>query len=234
MRRVPWPSQAKIRSWSLNVTAHSRGAGNMPGHPKYGLGTGAHFAGSLQIAPMLSEDALDFQGFLHSLRGRGGTFLLAMPSGYDVSSTLTRYTDTTYFTDDTFYSDYLAAEAGALSAVAAADGETVDIGALSASSFVTDGAFLWIGEQDRGQLVQIVSLASTVATVRPRMRFTFPAGTPVYAGRVAAEFRLNQVVPPLPLTGFQSKDFELAIREVRADELHAQGAGGALLLVLGA
>lgn len=233
MRRVEWPAQAKIRNWSLNVTAHSRGAGGMPSHPKYGRGSGAYFAGSLQIVPMSSDDALDFQGFLHSLRGRGGSFVLSMPSGNDLTSLLSRYTDTTYYTDDTFYSDYLAAEAGALAAAGGADGETVDIGSLSASDFVTPGAFLRIGEIELGQLVQIVSIAGNVATIRPRLRFPFPIGTAVYAGRVAAEFRLDQTVPPLPLTGFRSKDFELAIREVRADEEHAAGAGAALLMLIG-
>lgn len=216
MRRVTWPRAAKIRGFSLNVEAHSRGSSTPDGENTFGVGGGAHFKGKVQIAPMTADDALDFQGFLHSLRGRGGTFYMEIPNGY-TSNTLARFTDGTTFADNTTFDDLVAGEAGALDASAAIGATSVDIGTLSASSFAVPGAYMWIGNLGLGQLVQIVSLAGEVATIRPRLRLAFDAGAPVSVGRVTAEFRLNQNTPALPLTGFRSKDFELAIIEVRQE-----------------
>ena len=79
MRDATWPAAAKIRNWSLAITAHSRGDTGTGGHYAFERGPGAMWTGRLDVPPMCSEDAAEFRAFLHSLRGRSGTFGLPLP-----------------------------------------------------------------------------------------------------------------------------------------------------------
>ncbi len=79
MRNQTWPAAARIADWSLAITAHSRGDTGAGGHYEFERAPGASWAGSFTVPPMSTANALAFRAFLHSLRGRSGTFSIAVP-----------------------------------------------------------------------------------------------------------------------------------------------------------
>lgn len=212
MREAYWPDFVKVADWQLTVVAHSRGGEGQSGHYNYARGPGARLIGSVSVVPMATADALEFRAFLHSLRGRGGTFLMRPP--YKPGNRRAIYTDGKKYDDGTVYTDTVVAEEGALAADAAADAATINVGTLSGSTFMAPGRFLRVGPLGSGgQLVRVVSLAGNIATIRPRLRNAYPTGTVICVGRPLAEFRINGEVPAVPLRFGRSLDMQIAIRE---------------------
>lgn len=225
MQNVQWPTDdAKVGKYTLTVKAHSRGLTGKGGEYAYERGPGAHFEGNLEVVPMPTESALVFRAFLHSLRGRGGTFLFRIPVPLDAPdiadgtpvtfSDDTFFSDTTYF-DDFFDADYAPIAFGFLTASAAlGDTEIVIDDDLLASDFFDVGAYLVIGDiETDGQLLRIVSVSGNTVTIRPRLRQAYISGTPLYAGRVTGKFRLDQETPEIPLLGHYANGVSVQIAE---------------------
>lgn len=225
-RLLTWPSAAKV-IWSEipNVSAHNRGAANTGGHYAYEIGPGAVFEATISVQPMLAEVACDFRGFLHSLRGRGGTFLLQAgpvrftpdPCGNSFGGK-THFTDCTKFTDGTtFADDYDPAGPlpATLSSAISAGASSLSIIGHTGSSLFVAGALAVIGDiTNGGQLVRITSVSGATANVIPRVRSAYAVGAPLKIGNVTGLFRLDQEPPAVPLDGFKSAALTLKISEV--------------------
>jgi hypothetical protein len=190
MQNVAWPIAAKVSEWSLTIEAHSRGGEGRGGHYAYERGAGARWRGSLEVLPMATADACAFRAFLHSLRGKSGTFLWAIPAAS-------------------------AAISGTLTASASAGAETITVSsAVSGAVQCGPGAFLVVGDlTTTGQLVRVTGKAGSVLTIRPRLRAAYASGAAVSVGRVRGRFRLDQETPAVPLTGHRSHAVELDIAE---------------------
>ena len=217
MRNQTWPAAAKIRDWSLGIVAHSRGDTGAGGHYEFERGPGAKWSGTISVPPMTTANALAFRAFLHSLRGRSGTFYLTMPSHAiaadtctNRSSGLTRFTDCTRFSDGTQFSDAWTATAFSLSGTLTS---SADAGAtsvkLSKIGALAAGDTLLIG----GQLLRVISISGFDVTVRPRLRSAVTGGTAFSAGAVAGLFRLTTDAPIVPLVNGRSLDVTLEIEE---------------------
>lgn len=229
MYDVAWPSTAKIAGFSLTVEAHSRGGGRQGVFDK---GAGARWHGSLSVTAAAPADGFAFRAFLHSLRGRAGSFLLRLPvkvpaialpaDTFPRGDGRTHYTDGFAFSDGTAYADaYTGGDAyttaGALASAASARASEIAVDApLAASVHCVVGAFLTVGTfPGPAQLVRVVAINATTLTVRPALRTAFAAGTVVTAGKVTARFRLDDdETPVVPMLGRQALPVELNIAEV--------------------
>lgn len=219
MKNVPWPTTAKVLPPQLNIEADSRGGASLGGHAKFERGPGALWRGKLDVVPMRVVDALDFRGFLHSLRGRGGSFLFTIPADvpdrYEVRKT--RFTDGTTFSDGTSFTDsWIATVAsGRLTAAVDAGAASLTINAaLAAQNVVKVGAFLVVGDPESGgQLFRITSVTGSTIGIRPRVREGYEDEADVTVGQVEARFRLDQGTPPVPLDGDMSRSVQIKIVE---------------------
>lgn len=191
MLNQAWPSAAKVDEWSLLIEGHTRGAASREGAATWSRGQGAHWVGRLSVLPMITADALKFRAFLHSLRGRSGSFLLPIPGVQGV----------------TLGSRTLAADI-------AADASSLTLSS-SHASFVA-GAYFTLGALGTdGQLLRVVSVSGTTVTFRPRARVAFTAGAAISVGPVSGLFRLAESTPAIPLRVGRSASFGFAIEEFR-------------------
>lgn len=147
MKNRYWPRTAKIRNWGMTVTAHNRGAANSGGHYAFARGSGARWMGSLEVVPSRPADGQAFRAFLHSLRGRGGTFFLRLPATHApriVSGTNPLGHDDTRFTDDFIFADTTVFADAWFQAVAANGDEENPLGhdetRFADDSFFSDGS----------------------------------------------------------------------------------------------
>lgn len=196
MQNVTWPAVVKIARHSLNVEAHSVGDQGRGGHYAFDVGGGARWRGTLDIPALKIADALTFRAFLHSLRGRSGTFYLTMPGlgGTTVAGTNTN--------------------------VLFPGSDTVELaGSAAAAAKVGDYALVggnWTSFDPLGppQLVRIVALSGSTATVRPRLRQTgLLPGLDLAIGAVVGRFRLDMETPAVPIVGERSRELTLQIIE---------------------
>ncbi len=191
MDSVVWPTAAKIISARPGVESHSRGGGESDsGHYKFKIGGGARVVWSINVAPMCFEDALNFRGFLHSLRGRSGSFLLRVPSKYKgVTPTAT------------------------LSAAVAIGDESLT-SSVWADGEAEVGEWLRVGDTETGQLTRIVAVSGgTSITVRPRLRAAYATSTAIATGSVQARFRLADETPFVPIGPAHAQGFTFSAEE---------------------
>lgn len=222
MRLVNTPAVLKFATWSLRVRAHSRGHSPESGHYAFERAPGARWVGALSVVPRCLPDAFELRGWIHGLRGRSGSFYLRPPyhdepSANPCTGALTKFDDCTQFDDGATFDDIWSAivEGTALLNGAVAAGATsVTLDTISDAGLVTAGAYMRIGDRETGQLVQIVSVSGSTATIRPRLREAWADNTAVALGQPEALFRLaNPVVPSVPLIVGRSLAFELEIEE---------------------
>lgn len=108
MKQRKWPVAAKYTGPELTVFAHSRGGTGRGGHYGYERGKGAAWSGRLGVTSMRTADALTFRAFLHSLRGRSGSFYFPAPivdKPASRPSPKAAYSDGTLYSDGTRYDD---------------------------------------------------------------------------------------------------------------------------------
>lgn len=213
MRDRTWPTAAKLQSWSLTITAHSRGGAGLGGHYRFERGPGARWQGSFTVVPMCTADALEFRAFLHSLRGRSGSFGIDVPSRADAGTDpchgrtagKTQYSDCTDYTDGTSYTDlWILSDALAVAASAGDDTLELDSAAgLQAGDTIVAG----------GQLFRIVSVSGDTLTVRPRVRADISDGAAVARRPINATFRILTDAPIVPLIPGRSRETALEIEE---------------------
>lgn len=219
MRLIPPPASLKYNQFSLRISAHTRGATPESGHYSFERSPGARWVGSLSILPRPLSDAADIRGWIHSLRGRSGSFYLAIPyHDKPVSSASVTYaifTDDYYFTDGYKFDDIVTTTEGTalLDGAASAGDDVVTLDTISDSSVITAGAYMRIGDCATGQLVQIVSVSGSDVTIRPRLREAWADNTPVGIGQPLGRFRLAGAVPTVPMIVGRSLEFELEIEE---------------------
>lgn len=218
-----WPISAHYE-WvqPLSLRAHSRGGENSSGHYGYEIGPGALFEGAFEVKAMGAEEALDFRGFISSLRGKSGSFYsrvpVVTPNTPDPCTAIT--TGKTHATDCTTASDGTTADddyypcacaVGVIAAPIAAQANVFELpSAMVASGAVIPGAFLLLG----AQLLRVVSVSGLNVTVAPRVRSAYGVGTRIDAGAVFGLFRLDQDTPIIPLDGFKSSPLTIKIAEV--------------------
>lgn len=225
-RGVEWPVSARV-VWRepLTLHAHNRGGSNSGGHYAHETAPGAVFEASVEVRPMTADDALDFRGFIHGLRGRGGNFFLQAgplqrtpdPCGNSFGGK-THFTDCTQFTDGTRFADDYDNEAplpGSATTALAAGSSSVPVLGDTGSSLFRAGAFMVVGDLEAGgQLVRVAAVSGGTATVVPKLRASHPAGTPILIGNVKGLFRLDQETPAVPLDGFRSGAVSIRLCEV--------------------
>jgi hypothetical protein len=216
MRLREWPTKAKVRTWTLAIAAHSRGDTGAGGHYSFERGPGAQWRGQLEIPPMCSADAVEFRAFLHSLRGRSGSFYLPTPSrnvaGADPCTNRTtgrtQFSDCTRFTDGKQFDDTWTGGviSGTLTAAVAADAASF---AVSSATGLQVGDFLLLNNQ----LHRIVGISGTTVSVRPRVRTAVANGAAWQVGPVTALFRLMTEAPIVPLVPGRSTAVQIDVEE---------------------
>ena len=192
MKLRTWPAAAKYSGPELAIVAHSRGGQGRGGHYAFVRGKGAAWAGRLGVVSLGLADAFAFRAFLHSLRGRSGSFYLNMPAESSTPAV------------------------GALSATASAGASTLAVtSAIWGSALCKAGAFLTVGDVSAGgQLLRIVEVSGSNLTVRPHLRAAQASGAAVVLGRCSGLFRLDQETPIVPLIVGRSLPVEVRIAEV--------------------
>lgn len=224
MQNVPWPTAAHFTLNTLDQMAHSRGGASAGGDYSFERGPGARWQGALEVPPMANTDAFAFRAFLHSLRGRAGTFLLPIPRPLvaPVETDLgagVGFDDSLGFDDDLGFSDDWDAVRrpvfySVTDSAVAADAETFVSAGLVASALCVVGAFVTLGNiATTGQLLRITAISGNNVTVRPRIRSAYSASTELAVGRVTGKFRLDKPTPPVPLNGFYSSSVNLSFVE---------------------
>lgn len=226
-RGLDWPSAARV-VWSepLTLHAHNRGSANTGGHYAYETAPGAVFEATVEVKPMCAGDALDFRGFIHGLRGRGGNFFLQAgparsapdPCG-DLFEGKTHFTDCTEFSDGTTFSEnyngLTARATGTLTGAASAGATQITISGDTDSELLAVGAFMVIGNlEDGGQLVRITAVSGGTVDFIPKLRAAKDSAEAVQIGNVLGLFRLDQETPAIPLDGFKSGPVSIKISEV--------------------
>lgn len=205
MQNVFWPPAAKISTYSLNVRAHNAGGAGRGGHYAFTRQPGEQWVGSVTVPEMVTTDALVFRAFLHSLRGKGGSFLMPIPGRALPFS-------------------------GTIAADAAVDAESITASSAFAAA-VNPGDWVALGDvQSSGQLLRITSKSGTTLDVRPRIRNAIASGTAIVGGTVYGRFRLDQDTPPLPLRLGRSSEITIQIAEAYS---LPTATGGGLFLLLG-
>jgi hypothetical protein len=199
MRLQAWPSAAKIVSQQFAIEAHSRGAVLPSGIEGFERAPGARFTGQISVAPLSLANAFAFRAFLHSLRGRGGSFLLPLGSWLEATRTGG------------------AAETSTLAAAGSAGSETLSI-TLSSGVTLAAGRMIYVGNPaTTGQLFRVIDAtvgATIVVTVRPRVRITLASGATVRWANTTAPVRLTGSTPAVPITiGQRSMPVSLDIEE---------------------
>lgn len=225
MKLREWPITTKISEWTTAVRAHSRGLSNLSGDYAFSRAPGASWFAAVSVPPMRTADALKFRAFLHSLRGKSGTFWFTPPAvpptfigqtctgvgGYAV------YSDCTTYSDGTTHSDGHTGSAptvyGTTAAIAADANSMVVTGFSSGRLVVGDMALIGSGAADQRQLVRITAVSGTTLTFAPRARRAVASGEMVQIGAVAALFRLAGQTPAVPLVVGRSEAMTLEIEE---------------------
>lgn len=228
MRYREWPVAAKVSEWTTAIKAHTRGLAGLGGHYAFTRAPGASWSASVAVPAMRAADALRFRAFLHSLRGRSGSFWFSpppvLPTAFgqtcpNVGSN-TVFDDCTVFTtttgvertfDDPFTGS-VETVAGTTAAIAA-DGNTATLTGFDTARLVV-GAYALVGsDQYTAQLVRITEVAGAVITFAPRVRRAVASGETVNIGRVSALFRLAGQVPAVPLVNGRSEPMTIEIEE---------------------
>ena len=211
MRLQLIPSVARFKSWALAVSAHSRGAAGVGGHFAFERGPGARVTGSIELTQLSTTHALKLRAWLHSMRGRSGTFYMPAPNRELVSnpcsSPTAQFGDCTGFSDGTTFSDLWAGyTTHATDASAAAGAASISLASAGSAAV---GDWLLVG----GQLVRIVSVSGGTIGIRPRLRSAVASGAAVYIGPVYALFRILEDAPIVPLVPGRSREFSIDIEE---------------------
>lgn len=210
MRNVSWPAFAKVADKVLHVRPHSRGFGSVTGFGVFEKGPGARWAGVFSVPAMCAENALRFRAFLHSLRGRAGSFSFTFRSEPAITAPAI-YTDGTRYTDNTTYTDIVTA-IGALTASAAKGAETLTLDGTGGVS-VSVGDFATIGDGAAQQLVRIVSIDGAEYGIRPALRSAAPSGTTIDFANVTGEFRTKNAPAISIVQGGRSQPIDVEIEE---------------------
>jgi hypothetical protein len=171
MTAKTWPSAAKIRERDLHVQAHTRGRFGEGGEQAFIKRPGDRWRGSIDVAPMLIDDALAFRALMHSLHGRAGEVLVPFKDelgggetvalsnvvdacALDRDGAQTRYSDCTGYSDGTSYTDDNAALVGTQVAAGATSFQfTLPVGV----SDIEPGTLLQIGSPTPQQTVIVTS-----------------------------------------------------------------------------
>ena len=218
MRSLTWPAAARATEYQLSVTGHTRGAPNREGVATFSRGSAARIVGRVSTVALSIADGLAFRAFLHRVRGRAGSFYMAIPgTGYGIATTSVVYTDGTRYTDGTAYSDALEPTKGLamLSAAASAGAETVSLESVVGPALAA-GQWCALGDLAAGgQLVRIVGVSGSTITVRPRLRAALADGTAVRFGGVQGLFRFPAAPPPLSFRNSVVSAAEFEIEEAR-------------------
>lgn len=208
MRNVSWPAFAKVADKVLHVRPHSRGFGSVTGFGVFEKGPGARWAGVFSVPAMCAENALRFRAFLHSLRGRAGSFSFTLRSEPEVAAI---YTDGTRYADGTTYTDIVTASAF-ITADAAKGDEVVTIDGTSGIP-LTVGDFVRIGDSATGQLVRVVAIDGYDYGIRPALRSAATAGTAFEFANVTGEFRTKNAPAISIVQGGRSQPIDIEIEE---------------------
>ncbi len=219
MRGQTWPAAAKIREWTVGIVAHSRGDTGAGGHYEFERAPGAKWAGSISVPPMAASDAVAFRAFLHSLRGRSGSFYFTVPSRFSgLGACPTRpggkavFYDCTKFSDGTPFSDTYTGTGGSGTI---AGTTTANVAAGAAVIPVNDPTGLQVGDiiVVNSQLLRITGISGSDLTVRPRVRSAISSGATWVVGTVSALFRLASDAPVVPIVNGRSLELSLDIEE---------------------
>lgn len=212
MRLVSLPGVARFKSWALAVTAHSRGALGVGGHYAFERGPGARVTGEFEFTALKTADALRMRAWLHSLRGRSGTFYAPAPNRYIVenpcgSSITTMFSDCTMFSDGTTFTDFFdGTEAQTTSGSAAAGASSISLTSVGSGQV---GDWMLVGSQ----LVRIVSISGGTVGIRPRLRSAVSSSATVHIGPAVALFRILDDAPIVPLIPGRSREFTVPVEE---------------------
>lgn len=220
MQDVRAPLSLKNSEIEFSVLAHSVGGLGSGGDYAYAYGGGPYFTGKITVPALKADDYYDVRGFIHSLRGSNGSFLLATPStpvpvsaavgfgllqwggvqlqwgGVDLAWSMA-------ITNNAIGGQYLS------SLAAAAPRYATCITLAPNPSNLEVGTMLWIGPlHTGGQLVEVVAVGSQIE-FRPWLRSAYALGTSVSIGSVRGKFRLTGDVPAIPFNGQYSTSFEI-------------------------
>lgn len=240
MQNVVVPNALRSSETSLSVMAHSIGDAGAGGDYAFVTGSGPYWQGKISVPSMNADDACDVRGFIHSLRGPNGCFLLKVPT----------FPVPTSFNDlSTLYGllwggsplvwggsplvwgmpvigipdpDDVPASVppASFQTMLSADVTQyniciqIDTSNPSLTGAIGPGVRLWIGNDlDTGQLVDVVAVESGHVEFRPHLRSAYVAGTLVSVGAVYGRFRLTGDVPSVPLNGQYSLPFDISFCE---------------------
>jgi hypothetical protein len=207
MTTYGWPDYATVRKARFYVRALSRGYESpLTRQGLYERLAGEQWTAQIECAPMPRATASRMRAWLSKIDGMAGTiavpeFTYIGPSGAIsnvlADGTLDRvinpavlygFSDSTTFDDSTKFADIPAS--ATIGASAAPLDESVVLSGLPASlaGALAEGDVIQVGQEfgDASQMFQIITGGATDATgsirvgVRPRVRNSFPVGTPVY------------------------------------------------------
>jgi hypothetical protein len=238
MQNVIAPDSLKSSQVSLSVLAHSIGGAGAGGDYAFKTGAGPYWQGKISVVSMNVDDACDVRGFIHSLRGGNGCFLMRVPS-YHIETPVEEFylewggegilwggvniqwafTNVVIPDPD----DVPAAIPGGFTfqttLSSSVDANNVCL-TLSDALFadlvagIGPGVRLWIGNDlDSGQLVDVVAVEDGHIEFRPHLRSAYAAGTLVSVGAVYGRFRLMGDVPAVPMNGQHSLPFDITFCE---------------------
>lgn len=242
MQNVLAPDALKSSQTSLSVLAHSIGGEGAGGDYAFKIGAGPYWQGRIAVPSMKTDDAADVRGFIHSLRGANGCFLLKVPTYPVPTAPALSSLNTLLWGGDALAwgGDALIWGTGTFSigfpdpddvpaAVPPSDFQTtltddvaannvcIKIDTVSAPSLtgaIGPGVRLWIGNDlDTGQLVDVVAVEGGHVEFRPHLRNAYVAGTLVSVGAVYGRFRLTGEVPAVPMNGQYSLPFDITFCE---------------------
>ena len=216
------PLALKIQKWTLTLVGHTRGVVGQSGAGQTAEGDGARWRFSASIPAMALADARAARAWLHSLRGQSGTCLVRVPGRMltltppalnddNDSTTLTDDDGTTLLTDD----DLADTDGTGVTSAASAAGDTTATITNATTGALVAGTLAYIGVpgEGTGQLVRVVSVASTTITFQPKLRAAAAAGTRVAFGRVFGHWRLAGDPPEIPFVNSRSLPFVLELEE---------------------
>ncbi len=195
MRGTTVPATLKYREWALSIAHHTRSGPHDAAHYSFTGGRGARWVGQWQCVPSTIADGLKHRAWLHSLRGRSGSFNLVMrpmPKGPPYCTATT---------------------------TGGAEGATsLTLSSPSAPGAIVAGAFATVVTATATQLIQIDSAtvaASPVITFRPALRSAAASGAAVVVGACVAEFRLSGATPKIPFRLDRADAFTIEFEEYR-------------------
>lgn len=192
MRNTFPPATLKYRAWSLTLSQHTRGAAEGVAHYAYARGRGARWVARMEIVPCSVADGLTNRAWLHSLRGRAGTFYLTTRAA----------------------NAQTAAQGQAILAAEAAEGASeMSLTITANGGALQPGTFALITTTIGDQLVQVATVSGGTVSFRPRLRASVAVSSLVKFGVVQAEFRLAGAVPKIPFRLDHAESWQLEIEE---------------------